>query len=273
MRQRTAKTIVLSMAFGFLFPGAGLALAAGGIQVHRVNKAISLDPFDPVWKGMAPYPVTLVPQTIALPRGGGSVSRLQVQAIHNQQQVAIRLTWKDTTEDLVASVDRFRDAVAIMFPVNQENLSRTSPLMGGKDHPVNIWQWRADWQAQVDGRNRMEQRQPLTAGVWISPLDQNIVKTRFPAKPSPDAVAIEYIAEGWGTLTRQKSQDIKAKGVYRNGEWTVVFVRSIDRTDPSDAAFAPGTSSAINFAVWNGSRAEVSGRKAMTMAWTPLVFD
>ncbi|ROR32416.1 ethylbenzene dehydrogenase-related protein [Inmirania thermothiophila] len=256
---------------------AALAVAApaaaqgpdGAVVVGRTARDLTTDPDAAVWRNAPETVVALVPQTIAIPNGGGSVSRIRIQGLHNGRRIAFRLSWDDATADTENAVETFRDAVALLFPLDARDPTKTSPLMGNKGAPVNIWQWRADWQADRDGADRLAARQPHTAGFWISPVDE-ILKARYPGKPRPDAVALEFVAEGWGTLTRQAQQDVDAGGRWRDGRWSVVFVRDLERTDGSDAAFAPGARTVLNVAVWNGHEEDVNGRKSVSLQWIPV---
>lgn len=243
------------------------------LRVHHTKQPLTDGPSKQIWETVQPLAINLMAQSILVPIGGGSVPQVLVKALYNGKKVAFQLTWKDETEDIENGVDTFRDSVSLMFPVHHAKKDSTSPLMGFKGLPVNIWQWRADWQAEVEGRRNLEVRQPLSQGVWISPLDQQILKKMYPGKHSPKATTVEYISEGFGTLTRQEQQDVTSLGIHQNGRWTVVFLRDLKRKDFSDAEFAPKIKTVINFAVWNGSENDVNGRKSVSMVWTHLVFD
>lgn len=291
------RILLITLISIFILPlcfAASFASAESGIRVHYTKQTLTLDPTDDIWNKAKPYSVKLVAQEVTNPLAGGSVPKesiralnkevnfvlnlakkapdVSIKALHNGKKVALQLSWEDKIEDIENAVDSFRDAVSIMFPLNLSSGYNPSPLMGSKGEPVNIWQWRADWQAEFDGRRNLGVRQPLTQGVWISPVDK-ILKKEYPGRPSQEATMAEYIAEGFGTLTRQVQQDVAASGKYHKGEWTVVFLRDIKRTDKSDAEFIPGKQAFINLAVWNGSRGDGNGMKSISTVWTPLVFD
>jgi len=180
------------------------------------------------------------------------------------------LTWEDSSINSETAIDTFRDGAAIMFPISLSNKINPSPLMGSKGEPVNVWQWRADFEAEKNGTRNLEARQPQTQSVFAGESDK-ILKSEFPGKPSPDATCVEYIAEGYGTLTKMRNQNIKAKGIYKDGKWSVEFIR--DLKGASDAEFAAGMKTYINLAVWNGNDGDVNGMKSISIVWTPLIFD
>lgn len=250
-----------------------LALNDGKEVVARYTQVdkIGLSPNAAVWDSAPSTTVNLTSQRITVPEGGGSITTVSVQAIHNGNQVAFKLNWPDPTRDVENGLDTFRDAVAIAFPITLSE-DAPDPFMGDEDDPVNIWQWRSDWQADKDGNRNLSKRQPLADGVYQNKLDKQYTHKMFPAKVKT-APVIEYAAAGFGSLTKQKSQDVVGQGVYEKGAWSVVFVREIKRMEEGDAIFVPGKKTRINFAVWNGSENEVSGKKSVSMDWLSLSID
>ncbi len=297
------KRILLSMICILLIMSAGAVSASDnkGIRVHYVEQALDLNTAADVWNDAEPFAIELIAlesldhmgathSTDTLPREfirsipektdfvlnlSKDAPDVMVKAVHNGSKVAFQFTWPDSTEDKENSLDTYRDALAVLFPVGISSGYNPSPLMGAKGEPVNVWQWRAEWQAELDGRRDLEARQPLTEGVWISPVDR-ILKNQQPGMSSGlinTSERIEYIAEGYSTLTKQVQQDVDAKGRYADGKYTVVFLRDIERTDLSDAEFKAGTETYINVAVWNGHEGNVDGMKSLTFSWTRIAFD
>lgn len=71
------------------------------------------------------------------------------------------------------------------------------------------------------------------------------------------AKALDMNAKGFGTLTVQAQQDVTAKGVYRDGTWSVVFSRALATGDAAqDAQITPGKFLSVAFAIWDGRRLE-----------------
>lgn len=72
-----------------------------------------------------------------------------------------------------------------------------------------------------------------------------------------DAKGVDMTAQGFGTIKAQEQQDVKAKGVYQNGSWKVVFSRALSTPDLQyDAQIKPGDFINIAFAVWDGKKLE-----------------
>jgi DMSO reductase family type II enzyme heme b subunit len=299
----TFKVIASVIAMTFLLCLTGIADAkaakssaaspsSDSIRVQFTKSDITLGGAD-VFKSAPALKIKLLAMEVTNPHGGGTVpaedlKNLQsnaryvfnmarpapvvtVKAVHNGRKMAVQMSWDDATEDTEGAIDSFRDGAALMFPVKVSSFN-PSPLMGARGEPVNVWQWRADWQAEKDGTRNLDARQPLTDGVHTGPSDA-ILKSEFPGKPSADATMVEYVSEGYGTLTKLHDQNVTAKGVHKDGKWTVVFLRDLKRADGSDAEFAAGKKTYVNLAVWNGAASDVNGMKSIGIVWTPVMFD
>jgi DMSO reductase family type II enzyme heme b subunit len=89
-----------------------------------------------------------------------------------------------------------------------------------------------------------------------------------------DAKGVDMNAKGFGTLKVQEHQDVKAKGVYSNGTWKVVFTRPLATGHPEeDTQIEMGGFINIAFAVWDGKK-DISGavkekgsQKAVSSWW------
>lgn len=79
-------------------------------------------------------------------------------------------------------------------------------------------------------------------------------------------------ADGFGTLTRMPTQDVKARGRHADGKWRVVFFRAWRSSEPKAVKLraAPGGSQPLAFAIWDGANDERDGFKAVTMQWQSL---
>jgi DMSO reductase family type II enzyme heme b subunit len=89
-----------------------------------------------------------------------------------------------------------------------------------------------------------------------------------------DNKGVDMNAKGFGTLKVQTHQDVKAKGVYANGTWKVVFTRLLDTGHPDeDTQITTGGFINIAFAVWDGKKdasgevKEKGSQKAVTAWW------
>lgn len=86
--------------------------------------------------------------------------------------------------------------------------------------------------------------------------------------------AVDMSAKGFGTLKPQEHQDVKAKGVYANGTWKIVFSRNLSTGHAEeDVQITPGEFISIAFAVWDGRKdgsgdlVEKGSQKAISSWW------
>jgi DMSO reductase family type II enzyme heme b subunit len=83
----------------------------------------------------------------------------------------------------------------------------------------------------------------------------------------------ELSAEGAGTLKSNNIENTTGDAEWKNGEWTVVFRRPLSVEDAGSVQFKPGEKMPVAFAVWEGSRKESAGRKAVSPAWAEVKVE
>jgi DMSO reductase family type II enzyme heme b subunit len=251
-------------------PARDAGANSGPLRVVHRPGGVSFRPDDPAWQEMPVRSVDLIAQVITLPRGGGTITSVSAQAMHDGEWLALRLRWRDRSADQAVGVATFRDAVAVGFPAH-EGERLPSPFMGDKDVPVNIWQWTADFDADAKGLGSFEGAYPHTAGVWYFPQD-DVVAAQVRAWRGFEPV-IELEARGWGSLERKSTQNVYGTGAFADGQWSVVFRRRLATGSGQDTLFQPGDVANAIFAVWDGSAGEVNGMKSISPAWVPVEFD
>jgi len=74
-------------------------------------------------------------------------------------------------------------------------------------------------------------------------------------------------AKGFGTLTAQAQQDVRGKGVWKDGMWRVAFSRKLQTGDQKDVQITAGEFKQIAFAIWEGSKGEQGSRKSVSSWW------
>ena len=105
--------------------------------------------------------------------------------------------------------------------------------MGDKNNPVNIWQWKAGWQQEADGH-----RQDMTDSYPSMHVDTYFQPRAIAPPPTPDNVISQSPhvspvedanARGFGTFKSQPAsgQNVSGKGIWRDGSWSVIFVRDL----------------------------------------------
>lgn len=278
MRSRCAP-----VAFAVVLAWAGTAWAQAPLTVTRVRGAGPIgDPTAPVWRQVRPVKVVMLPQTVTRPNHAEpAIKELAIRAVHNGGWIAFLIEWKDPTLSDRVVLDNFGDQVAVELPVDIK-ADPPSPMMGNPGGRVNIMQWRAAFQHDLD------QGPPTVRGLypnaWADVYPDEVLGAAD-ARPYSGALGIEnpisrgratpvldQMAEGWGTMTVKPDQHALGKGVWKGGVWRVVITRPMVSDDVNAPRLQPGDRTVAAFAVWDGGNREVGARKAWA-SWVPLVIQ
>lgn len=254
---------------GALFQVIPVSSQAIELEALRAPSAVATDdPWARLWDGVPGREVPLSAQNMAPPFGGGTVKALTARALHDGERLYFLLEWADgEPQDTVNSVTAFADAGAVQFP----GMPGTLPpfTMGAPGAPVNIWQWKALWQADMArGFSGMQERYPNTYVDLDQAGDDPLFKAALAAgnplsqreHPSP---VENLLAESFGTLTHAEVQDVGGAGVWREGKWRVLFVRALQPAAEGMASFAVGEKTNVAFAVWDGGAGDRNGQKSI----------
>jgi len=278
---------ILTLARVPLASSQGLTLVAAYVPGSLPTGAID----SPTWTEAAAVPVPLSAQQVTLPQlTDASIQSVNVRALHNGSQLALFVEWADDSQDSqMIRVQDFRDAVAVQFP-----LAEGPPFfcMGQAGGDVNIWHWKADWQADLAARQDMETIYPdmhvdsypfadSSLGLLAGPADY-VDPNYLPALAAGNLFAIgnrsspveDLVAGGFGTMTSQtaEEQNVQGFGSWADGLWQVIFLRELASPESHDVVFSPSRVYPLAFAVWDGSNGERDGRKS-TSQWISLQFE
>jgi hypothetical protein len=255
--------------------------ASTGPLAARAVQEIAMDPAAPSWEAIPPAPVSLMPQNIAYPTlAEQSIKAIRVKVQTDARHLAVRLEWDDPTVDDVLEVDKYSDGVAIEIPL--KDADKTSPFMGNAGQPVYVCHWKAAWQRDVDVKRT--DVQDLHPGFWADPYPFVAGGHPYPVQDGYESAnARRYLpglaaanpvsklhrtwpveelhAEGFGSLADHRFQDAKGRGRWANGKWSVVLVVPRESEDAANPRIPAGTPVSLAFAVWEGGKKNVGGRK------------
>ncbi|MFQ5713432.1 MAG: ethylbenzene dehydrogenase-related protein [Candidatus Scalinduaceae bacterium] len=297
--------IIASVSVPLLLNYSGIILSQGLEKEASVEENIptkeplvvkyidsDLSSADKAFEQVDPLKIELQMQDLAFPNGGGSVKELEVRGFHNGETIFFNLRWNDVTKDERAITHaQFRDAVAMMFPLEIVTISPEtpfSPRMGDRGKPVNIWHWKADWEKELHVAGGFEHMEDEYPDMWHDfdfdphpdyfnkrvhesiPLMAGGIATGSLLSKARGRSVEDLNAIGFGTLTSQAHQDVKGKGAWKNGKWNVVIYRPLITPDENDAQFVPGMETFFNVAVWNGVEGDRNGQKNISIRWRPL---
>jgi hypothetical protein len=243
------------------------------IDIHsiKIKEEFTLDPYHEIWNKIPEKVVRLLP----LSARKRPISHIKIQTAINDDAVAFRLEWEDPIPDRSSSRHQdFKDAVAVEFALGDVLLHKhghNEPFfgMGNRGKVVNIWQWRADWQTEIETKEKLEYAtkgidlDTMIFGGEVNPVDA--------LNPFRDVPVEELNAEGFGTLTPQPrtKQNVQGKGMWKDGNWSVVLYRDLDSLNKWDKKFMNDQPILVSFAIWDGSQQDRNGRKVVSM-WQSL---
>ena len=256
------RLLVLTILLGLLSYCLGVPLVSSqGLFLRSAYSPgeLPFDPKSPRWEKTSPIVVPLSGQVISSPAHPKlSIESLTVRSLHNGKDIVFLVEWDDPTKNDRLTAGTFRDGVALAFPLND---ALPFFCMGQAGNYVNIWHWKADWQADID-RHKLDERDD---GV---PKATHLTTTASSCVFSGGPVGRRIRHYDDQTRTGCGSREC----IWDQSHWKVVFKRALQTRDQdNDAVFDPALVQAVAFAVWNGETKERAGKKAVA-SWLQLVL-
>jgi len=203
-----------------------------------------------------------------------SVLSATLSAIHDGDQIALRVRWRDATGETRLYSDAHRpDGVALQFTA-----ADAPPLfgMGSAEHPTSIWHWRSLRLDEVAGALDLmdptphvldrSPRSPATADVPVYRRVEGVP----PVSRSVDELSARGVERARETPRLPADVDVHPR--WRNGAWEVVFLRALEPADGSGTSFAVGSTLQVACAVWNGAAGDERAQKSISI-WHELVIE
>jgi mono/diheme cytochrome c family protein len=208
-------------------------------------------PDDERWATVSRAYIPLVGQIVLKPRWfNPRVDGLWVQALHNRTDLVMRVSWTDPSKspdpnwgEYVARVLR------TMEPIETDSANGWQP--GAVDQLVVQFP-----QTLPTGMDRPyflqgDARRPTYLWQWRSDTNQ----------------ATELIAKGFGTGQAQASSDVTTQATWADGQWSVVFRRSLATADSTgDLQLPISQPIPVAFQAWDGDNGEV-GKQSSVSTW------
>lgn len=214
------------------------------------------------WEGQPGKKIKLLYQVMVLPWPKIITPEVTVKAFHNAGDIYFYLQWQDDTENRIIGINKFSDACAAMFPLDEKTQIPT--LMMGFLGRANIWHWKAS-----RDKEHWQKPQELKAYAdFYYPFEDE--ETLAVSKENVKSAVNDLVSVRVGTVTPKETQDVQGRGFWNNGIWQVVMQRRLDAGDPhDDAVFVQGKKRLCAFAVWNGEKGDRGGRKSIS-DWVEL---
>lgn len=276
---------VFSLAAASVYAGQKEFVEFSSYRTNIDVGKVRLD--DDAWRTVSSYKQPLQRQFLVAPMPADvGVKEIMVQSINDGRHIAFRLSWRDSTRNDDIKTMNFSDGAAIQFPVKKGPLPEF--FMGEPDKPVHIIYWKA-WRSRdrKDGFQTVKTAYPnMTVDMYnfdYSVKGNGTDKTQaekdifIPGKAAGNPLSVphkeiieELLAEGAGTLASKNIENTSGDAEWKNGEWTVIFIRPLNVSDAKSVQFKAGEKMPVAFAVWEGSRMESAGRKAVSPAWAEV---
>lgn len=242
------------------------------VYSFRKDFELNTDVNSPIWDGVKSTNLVLRP----LAARRDAIEVINFASVNNGEQLAIRLKWEDPTKNAFSEVtqDYFRDGVAVQFALGNVTLhthGHNEPFfgMGNRGKPVNIWHWKSGLEETLEAEGDQEYAGDLDMDALIfgGTMSNPVAKLNL---TSENAVE-ELNAEGFGTITPQpaENQNVEGYGEWKDGVWTVVFLRDMLKTGKWDTGFIRKDPTLVALAVWDGVKEDRNGRKVISV-WQRL---
>lgn len=230
-------------------------------------------PDDPRWAEVGPVHVRLTP----LWWRDDFAGEIEVQAVHDKDKLALRLSWNDATHnDSAVQPDEFDDMVAVeLCPPGSEPFLG----MGLADTRVDVWHWRAGL-ASTGAEDQLLDEYPFDTAEYRERAEGRPLPDFLTARAAHNPLAIRehsganLVAQGPGTLTFRPpvSQAVQADGAWSDGRWSVVLVRRLELAAEDGLPLAAGGTCAVALAVWDGAARDRAGQKLISI-WNDLKLE
>ena len=257
------------------------------VTVPAVDGPLPMTEIDSaLWQQATAVEVPLSAQIIARPiQPQTNIHAVTVRGLHNGDELALLVEWADPTRNESSlRPEDFRDGVAVQFP-----LAEGLPFfcMGQQGGDVNIWHWKADWQADILAQRTLrdtfpnmyvdyyqfteEGGDPLLAAYTDVNYLPSLAAQNLMGALTHDTPVENLIAGGFSALTGLPAdrQTVHGHGEWHDGVWRVIFGRKLNATAPEDVALATDTVYSVAFAAWDGANQERNGIKS-TSQWVSL---
>ncbi len=225
------------------------------IRVHLFD-ALPSGPADTAWNESERFYVPLSGQVIVAPRWyAPSVHHVWVQAAHDGQRLALRVSWTDPSRSPDAEWDEWLASIR----TTMEHPDGEPAAAQGPDRLAVYFPQRVDGERPyfLAGSTR----RPVHMWLWTS---------------TPDALTVGAAA-GLGRLS-ELAGGASAAGVshaahWEHGQWQVQFTRTLVSPDSATMPpFTPGATLPVGFFVADGSNGEDEVRGAVG-TWYTLYLD
>jgi hypothetical protein len=248
---------------GCASPGGGPPASGNRLVSARAAKAPALDgrADDEAWK--AGQPVRLVAKGV-FPANEGKSTDVVIRSVRTDTHIYFLVRWKDETKDAEMHKPFAWDAAKNayvegperedMFSLAFEHTGPFDPdMLAGVESVWDVWHWKAtrtNPQGYAMDRTHRTSKEPWQGKgkslkdrkgqtIWIArPEDAGDTVEKKVAAPT--AKAGERAPQYAAGMPTGSAADVKAKGAWEGGWWTLELERRLDTGNADDTRFVPG---------------------------------
>ena len=231
------------------------------IRAPRIEGSLPAGPDDESWGGVEAYYVPMVGQIIRRPRWfAPTVDGLWAQAVHNGEELALRITWHDPSASPDSTWQEWLDLVAATLTDADGPIANIQ----GPDRLHVQWPVRIPDGLELPYFLGGDRKNPVEMWRWTSTPDQLETGTAT----GLDAFASRAAAGAGG-----RGGDVGHAARYDAGEWRLQLTRPLATRDSTiSVAMVPGRTIPIAFFAADGSNGEGDIRGSVS-AWYGIYLE
>lgn len=255
------------------------------IVAKHLDEPIDLDRGDALFEGA---PVARLPIVGQITQPGRdfhpAAISLEVRAVHDGQDLAIRLDWDDMSDETTG-----KNGPSLPVPIEEEEGATGAPaaqdssgddLWGGAEESSSapsddLWGESdttsapaAEFSDAVAVQIPMQEPSGARKPYFLFGDEAHPVDLWF-RDLARDAVE-QFVAKGSSAVEPSLAAEVTGKASYADGRWTVVFRRPLRASQ--GMPFQEGRFAPIAFSVWDGFRRERGSRRGLTQ-WFSLYVE
>ncbi|MBL8861078.1 MAG: c-type cytochrome [Planctomycetes bacterium] len=220
---------------------------------------------DPAWGAATVIRVVLAP----LWWHDDAILAADLAALHDGHELAVRLSWEDTTGEVRPFADvRGSDAAALQLS-DAEHPALFG--MGSPHRPTNLWHWRALRAEDLAGA--LDLFDPRVHAGVPGRADVPVYRPalgRLEASDRADRITVRGVGPIAGAASA--AGEVRADAHWEAGRWTVVFRRAFADDGHGAVRLQPGSSLQVAVAVWNAAAGDEGARKSISI-WQELAIE
>ncbi len=222
----------------------------------KIEGEVPSDPDDLRWGSQEMHGFPLVGQVTVEPRMfTPTVDMVTAKAVYNDKAVSFLVVWDDPTHSVAGAMASEEVSGEVSDTSSEGAKGEASPVY---DDAVAM---------QFPAKMPEGAQKPYFV---MGDLEHATYLAKW---DSGAGRVVEMSANGQDRVVVQEASQFSGKGVYKNGQYRVVFTRPLTAVDKeTDIPFVPGEFIPIAFTAWDGSNGEKEGMRSLS-AWYHLLLE